>query len=99
VYRSAAGHELARRAGLRSAVARTGRAWWTALVAEDVFLPIGYGQPAADSAAEFRGCCAHRVAFAMLDELCRDDTALVGPGAVRRAGVLRTALMCGHDER
>jgi hypothetical protein len=101
---AACGHELARRAGLRSAVARTRRGWWTALLGEDAFLPIGYGEPAADSADEFRRCCAHQVAFAMLDELCRDDTAMVAPGAVRRAGVLRAgvpraALMCGHDER
>jgi hypothetical protein len=96
---AACGHELARRAGLRSAVARTRRGWWTALLAEDAFLPIGYGEPTPSSAAEFRGCCAHQVAFATLEVLCHDDTALVAPGAVRRAGVLRAALMCGHDER
>jgi hypothetical protein len=96
---AACGHELARRAGLRSAVARTRRGWWTALLAEDAFLPIGYGEPTPSSAAEFRGCCAHQVAFATLEVLCHGDTALVAPGAVRRAGVLRAALMCGHDER
>jgi hypothetical protein len=39
----------------------------------------------------------------MLDELCRDGGAVAGtgasPAAVCRAGVLRAALMCGHDEQ
>jgi hypothetical protein len=93
---AAAGYELARRAGLRSAVARTRREWRTALLADDAFLPIGYGEPAADGADEFRGCCAHQVAFAMLEVLCA--VGMVAGAAARRAEVLRAALACGHDE-
>jgi hypothetical protein len=94
---AACGHGIARRAGLRSAVAQSRRGWWTALLDDNAFLPIGYGQPAAQSAAEFRGCCAHRVAHAMLEQLRRQHGSAPTPQA-RRAGVLRAAVMCGHEE-
>lgn len=60
------GHELARHAGLRSAVACSRSGYWTALLTDDAFLPVGFGEPNPLSAAELRACCAHRVAHEIL---------------------------------
>jgi hypothetical protein len=81
-------HELARRAGIRSAVARYGNSFWTALISDDAYLPIGFGPPAPLAAQELRACCAHHIAREMLSAI-----AATAPAAqARRADQLRLAV-------
>jgi hypothetical protein len=60
------GRELARHAGLDSLVARSSTDYWTVLIQEDTFLPIGYSPHCGLSASKLRACCAHEIAYETL---------------------------------
>jgi hypothetical protein len=85
---AALGHELARHAGLASVVARSRDDYWTLLTADDMFLPIGYGNRSSLTTSELQACCAHEIAHQVLLRIAADGA----PERVRRANRLRVAL-------
>ncbi|MGA9316406.1 MAG: hypothetical protein WBV77_17475 [Solirubrobacteraceae bacterium] len=69
---AAIGHELARRAGLRSQLCVTAEGWWTALIDQDRVILVGSGDrdlPASTS--NVRYACPHQLAGVILSQLAR----------------------------
>ncbi len=64
-------HELARRAGFESIVARSDEGnFWTILLEGDYYLPVGFVRLTSGAqASELHGCCAHEIACSALELL------------------------------
>ena len=61
------GHELARRAGLQSVVARSHDDFCCVLIAGEMALPVCFGEaPDGLDVSALRSCCAHELAFTIL---------------------------------
>ena len=61
------GHELARRAGLQSVVARSRDDFCCVLIAGEMALPVCFGEaPDGLDLSALRSCCAHELAFTIL---------------------------------
>jgi hypothetical protein len=61
------GHELARRAGLQSVVARSPDDFCCVLIAGEMALPVCFGAaPDGLDVSSLRSCCAHELAFSIL---------------------------------
>jgi hypothetical protein len=72
------GHELARRAGLQSVVARSHDDFCCVLITGEMALPVCFGEaPDGLDVSALRSCCAHELAFTIL--------AVIG-GRARRSG-------------
>ncbi len=82
------GGELARHAGLDSLVARSSTDYWTVLIQEDMFLPIGYSPHCAPTASKLRSCCAHEIAYLALLEI----TASAPLDKAQQADLLRAGM-------
>jgi hypothetical protein len=78
------GHELARRAGLRSVVARSDTEWCCVLIAGEMALPICFGA-ALDGlgVSSLRRCCPHELAFTILAAIGRHAPAAQAGAADR----------------
>lgn len=83
------GHELARRAGLRSLVASSRGEYWTILMRDACFIPISYmSPPEGNAVAEMQACCAHATSCAMLETINRTAPAEPSRLALRVRGLL-----------
>jgi hypothetical protein len=78
------GHELARRAGLRSVVAGSQDDCCCVLIAGEMALPICFGEaPDGLDVSFLRSCCAHELAFTILAAIGRHAPAAQAVAANR----------------
>ena len=91
---AALAHELSRRAGLHSVVARSHDDFCCVLIAEDAALPVCFGSvPDGLDVCALRGCCPHQVAYTALTAI-----AMRAPGDIAEiAGRVREAMPIDWD--